>query len=246
MSTSILGKRKVEEPPNESMRSEPINIKTKKVLINLTSECKYFYKKDSPSEINEVVFKVETYGLTNKMDYTGNEFNTKKNIRGSYKLYGSKLNMTPEEIQKIRQQFKLQANFDNWTKKMIDDFYYPLRCIQGWWNETFRYTNGILRPIGIEDIIIPDDEIEKFENGNYDSNNFNFYVNINGVSDVEQTIIPVTIQIQVINNTGGLNESGMVTGGTKRRNFSKRRKLTKRRKILKKRKISKRRRTKKY
>ena len=228
---------------NDFKESKQIR-KRKKVTINLTSECILYYKKDPPSEIEKVVFKVETDGLTNKKKYAGDFENTRKFPWGSYELYGEKLNMSEEEIEKIRKQFKNEEQFQKWVTALGNDFYYPLICIRDWWNKTFRFKTGvgILNEIQINDIII-EDIIE-------DSDNFNFYVNINGVSDDEneQTIIPVTIQVQVINNTGGLNKSAISTGGyKKRRNFSKRRKLTKRRKILKKRKMSKRRRkTRKY
>ena len=221
--------------------------KSEGVRINLISECKYFYKEEPPDEIEKVVFKVETYGLTNKMDFTSNESNTKKNRWGSYILYGDDLTMTQEEIQQIRQKFKNQAIID----RLVYDFYYPLRCIRNWWNETFRLTNSssILRPITIEDIIIPDNEIEKFENeiekfenDNYDFKNFDFYVNINGVSE-EGLSIPVTIKVKIINNTGGLNVDSLSSSGgyKKRRKISKRRRVSKRRKLSKRRRVSKRR-----
>lgn len=231
-----------EEPANESMQSETTNLKSKGVKINVKSECIFFYEKGPPSEMKKVVFKVKTNGLTNNMDYAGNDTNTSTFPFGNYKLFGKDLIMTADQIEKKRKEFGKTEKFQQQVKDLGKNFYYPLICIRDWWNKQFRSNNGvdiILRKIEIEDIDIVEDISENPDNS------FNAVFNINGVSEDGQQTIPVKIEVKFINNTGDLNvdinESDISSGG------SKRRKLTKRRKILKKRKISKRRRkTRKY
>lgn len=215
-----------------SLKRSPRKSPKKIVEIKFQSELTHFYRDDPPNKLEEVELTITDGETSDKSTYGGPKFdNTRRDNWGNYKLYGTDLNMSQSKIERIRTIFKLQGIANN----LIQDFYYPLRCIQGWWNTTFTKSgiNGI-KPlsISIKDIKINQSDIDDIQK--FSSNEFSFDVNITKPSEDDNNIFNVTINVKCINNTENRFSISGISGGLKKRSKRKRR--------ITKRKISKRRR----